>query len=103
MTYDSSDRTEDQPYPAGVLLLAGNGNYYAIPNADLARFRVPDEERAQLAQAISDNDTGGYLEIASGPRPSIHFSGLIWAVIPMTALVGSQPPLIDHHGGNPER
>jgi len=47
-----------------VLLFAdGQGNYYQIPRAVLEQGRVPDDQKAQLEQALNQDDTSGFVKI----------------------------------------
>ena len=44
-----------------VLIFAdGAGNYYQIPRAVLEQGRVPDEQKAQLEQALNQEDVSGF-------------------------------------------
>ena len=44
-----------------VLLFAdGQGNYYQIPHAVFEQGRVPDDQKAQLEQALNQEDTSGF-------------------------------------------
>ena len=48
-----------------VLLFAdGQGNYYQIPRAVLEQGRVPDDQKAQLEQALNQEDTSGFLNFS---------------------------------------
>lgn len=104
MTNESPELTGDLHYGAGVVLAGGAADYYAIPQADLARFRLSQEQTKQLEEAIAGQDVSGYSCSDLRLLPPVRFNGGIWgAVIPITAQAASQKPLIDYHGGNPER
>ncbi len=48
-----------------VLLFAdGQGNYYQIPRAVFEQGRVPDDQKAQLEQALNQDDTSGFLNFS---------------------------------------
>ena len=50
---------------AEMLILAdGKGDYYRIPRSVLEQGRVPDDQKAQLEQALNQDDTSGFLNFS---------------------------------------
>ncbi len=46
---------------AEMLIFAdGKGDYYRIPRSVLEQGRVPDDQKAQLEQALNQDDTSGF-------------------------------------------
>ena len=46
---------------AEMLIFAdGKGDYYQIPRALFEQGRVPDDQKAQLEQALNQDDTAGF-------------------------------------------
>ncbi len=104
MANDTPAVTGDLLHGAGLVVVDGAGNYYAIPSADLARFRVSDDQQALLEEASADQDVSGYLGLDPRFLPATRFDGGIWGkVIAFPAQDAARTPLIDYHGGNPER
>ena len=54
----SSERAE-------MLVFAdGKGDYYQIPRSVLEQGRVPEDQKAQLEQALNQEDTSGFLNFS---------------------------------------
>ena len=50
---------------AEMLIFAdGKGGYYQIPRALFEQGRVPDDQKAQLEQALNQDDTSGFLNFS---------------------------------------
>ncbi len=47
-----------------LIFADGKGDYYRIPRSVLEQGRVPDDQKAQLEQALNQDDTSGVLNFS---------------------------------------
>ena len=53
--------SEESKQETALFVSDGRGGYYAIPRADLERYRMSALEAAEVARKAAGDDTGGYL------------------------------------------
>ena len=53
--------SEESKQETALFVSDGRGGYYAIPRADLERYRMSAQEAAEVARKAAGDDTGGYL------------------------------------------
>ena len=53
--------SEESKQETALFVSDGRGGYYAIPRADLERYRMSAQEAAEVARKAAGDDTGGHL------------------------------------------